>query len=194
MGKILRWVGVGVALLVAGGVIARLAFPKVEEVQLPAETDTVTVTEPQVDSIVREVVRWRERVTTDTVTVTTTRYETDTVYLATLPPRWYLAEASIGARGDTSTYSLVWLEADSTGVRRRKAVERQVTLGPVREIRTDAEGLHVDYAEPKTCPGLLSGDGLGLSLPLGAKLGPGGTAGVTDDGSFGYAIGASVTF
>lgn len=187
-----------VLVLVAAVVgLTRFLWPRTETLRLPGRTDTVTVTSAELDTVWRTRIRdrWREVATTDTLTLVDTLWQTKVETVAVLAPRWYLDSAKIAAeRGDSSYYALTWLAADSGTVRRRDRVERQVTLGPVRQIATDSSGLHVDYGEFRSCS-LAGVSGLGVRLPLGIKLGPGASCGVQlSGGGFGCVAGASVAF
>lgn len=136
--------------MVVGGLIVRFAFPqtRTHKIHLPPETDTVTVTETELQTVTDTVVKWRETVTTDTVLVTETIHETDTVRVATLPGRWYLDSLQAATEpGERSVFSLTYLAADSAGLVRSDRLERQVALGPIAEVHTDSAGLHVDYGE-----------------------------------------------
>lgn len=163
-----------VALLAVAG--TRLLWPRTETVRLPGSTDTVTVTREHLDTVWRTRVETREVVTTDTLVLADTILMTEVDTVAVLPPRWYLDSASIAdARGDTSYYALTWLAADSTAVERRDAIERHVTLGPVREIQTGPGGLSVEYGTFETCGGW---NPFGLDLPGWLPVALGGAGGL----------------
>lgn len=160
-------VGLGVLALLVAGVLARELFPKTETLTLPGRTDTVTVTRTQMDTVVETQVRTRtvEVHDTDTVVLSDTVWQTAVETVAVLSPRWYLDTLVAGReRGDTAVYQTTFLAADSSGIMRRDAVERQVQLGPVRQVSMDAEGLHVEYGEPPRS---------GISLPFGLSVSPG---------------------
>jgi len=186
-----------VVLLLAAAIAGtRLLWPRTETLRLPGRTDTVTVTRAELDTVWRERVRdrWRQLSTTDTVLLVDTMWQTRAETVAVLAPRWYLDSARIAAeRGDSSYYALTWLAADSGVMRRRERVERHVTPGPVRQIATDSAGLHVDYGAFRSCP-LAGLSGLGLRLPLGVTIGPGGSCGLGTDGGLGCTVGLSLTF
>lgn len=138
------------AAILIGGLFVRIAFPstRTRTIRLPSNTDTVTVTETELQTLTDTVVKWRETVTTDTVLLTETIHETDTVRIAVLPGRWYLDSLQAPAElGETAVFSLTYLEADSAGLARSDRLERQVALGPIREVQTDSAGLHVEYGE-----------------------------------------------
>lgn len=182
MGDLLKYLGVGVVAILLGGLVGHFAFPQTETVQLPGETDTVRVTEREVDSI-RVVHHDTTRVvTTDTVNTVTTRWRTrvDTVHV--LPTRFFLDWATIASRGDTSYFGLVELGADSAGIYRRSQVEAHVTLGPVRSITTGPQGLDVDYGNPPR-PSVSLG---GIDLSPGFACGLAGAGGL----SLGLGIGS----
>lgn len=178
------------AVLLTFGV-TRWLFPRTETVQLPGETEVDTVTLEVVRDRWRTRVetRWRDRVTTDTLVVADTITETVPVYIPVLRGRWYLDSASIATeRGDTSFYALTWLEGDSTGIQRAERVESHITLGPVTQIATDAQGLHVDYGEFRSCNPALGG----FDLPFGLDAGPGGACGIDTDGQVNCVVGFTV--
>lgn len=167
--KTQHWIIVA-ASVVLTAVVVRALFPKTETrtLTLPGSTDTVEVTRTDLDTLWRERVEWREVATTDTVVLADTVFQTAVETVTVLPGRWYLDSARLAQSfGDTSYYALTWLEADSAdrnGIRRRNAIERHVTLGPVRQIATDSSGLSVDYGE---FPGPGCGFGCKLQWGLG---------------------------
>lgn len=163
---------------IASSAATKVLWPTVDRVQLPAETDTVTLAPLDLGILWKDRIEpvWLETVTTDTVRVVDSVRVTDTVHVDRLPPRWYLDSASFAARGDTSLYSLTWFATDTTGqLLRRDAVESHVTLGPVKQIATDAEGLHVEYGDPPSS---------GIKLPFGIEVSTGTVCGVASGASF----------
>lgn len=176
MSEALRTVGIVVLVAALSAGLTKWLWPSTETIQLPGSTDTVTVTQERLDTLWRERTETREVVTTDTVVLADTIFRTEVDTVALLEPRWYLTQARIAqSRGDTSYYRLTWLSADSTALERREQVERHVTLGPVREIRTDSAGLSVDYGEFRSCGGWNLG---GLSLPGWVPVVAGGVGGI----------------
>lgn len=160
-------VGLGIVAIVAAGFLARELFPKTETLTLPGRTDTVTVTQTEMDTVVETQVETRtvEVHDTDTVVLSDTVWQTAVETVAVLSPQWYLDTLVAGReRGDTAVYQTTFLAADSTGIIRRDAVERQIQLGPVRQVSMDAEGLHVEYGDPPRS---------GIQLPFGLSVSPG---------------------
>lgn len=172
----LTTLGVAVLVAVLSVTATRLLWPRTETLRLPARTDTVQVTNTELDSIVETVVKWRERVTTDTVNLVRTRWRTRVDTVVRLVPRWYLTWAKIAQeRGGASRYGLVKLGADSAGIYRQRMVEEHVTPGPVTELRTTPTGLSVGYGTYRTCGGWSLG---GLQLPGWVPVAVGAAGGI----------------
>lgn len=154
------WIIVAAAVVLAV-IGTRQLWPKEvtdrEIVRLPSSTDTVTVRDTVIeqDTVFDRLIDTVQ--TTDTLVLADTIRVTDTVKVASLAPRWYVDTASFGQSLQDSTYiSSTWIAADSSGIYRRDAFERQIaTPGPVQSITADSQGVSVDYGEwsevPDTC-------------------------------------------
>lgn len=140
-----------VAVAILSGLGVRSIWPKTvtetETVRLPSSTDTVRDTVIDRDTVFRRLIDSVQ--TTDTLVLADTVWQTDTVQVPRLEPRWYVDSASFGQQmQDTSYIAVTWLKADSSGLYRQDALERHIaTPGPVRSITADARGVSVDYGE-----------------------------------------------
>lgn len=140
-----------VAVAILSGIGVRSIWPKTvtetQTVRLPSSTDTVRDTVIDRDTVFRRLIDSIQ--TTDTLVLADTVWQTDTVRITGLEPRWYVDSASFGQQmQDTSYIAVTWLKADSSGLYRQDALERHIaTPGPVQSITADARGVSVDYGE-----------------------------------------------
>jgi hypothetical protein len=148
-----------IAALVLGVLLGRALFPDTrtvtEIVRLPSNTDTVTVTVTELDSV--EVVRFRDRpvFSTDTLVLRDTVWRAaDTV--PAMPLTWHLTRLQAGHSLDTPTY------VSGVAYRYGDVLERietfesyPTTLGPITDIIADSAGIHVNFGSwptpPKPC-------------------------------------------
>lgn len=148
-----------VAVAILSGLGLRAVWPKtvteMRTVRLPSSTDTVTDTVIDRDTVFRQLIDSVQ--TTDTLVLADTVWQTDTVRITGLEPRWYVDSASFGQQmQDTSYIAATWLKADSSGLYRQDALERYIaTPGPVEAITAGTRGVSVDYGEwpdpPERC-------------------------------------------
>jgi len=154
--KYLPWIAV--CVLVALGV--RQFFPRTvtvtETIRLPTTTDTLFITDSQIDSVYVERFRDRPVFQTDTTVLRDTVYLTRQDTLSALPFSWRLTALDAGHGLDSPTLVQGEGLAYDGALTRVQTVESYpVTLGPITEIRTDSLGIHVNFgtwpAKPKTC-------------------------------------------
>ena len=152
MKSAIPWLAFAVLL----ALVVRSAFPKVETVPgVPIiVTDTVMVDHIIVETITRDM--WRDRVTTDTVTLTHEVIISEPVYFPApeLPHIRGITHLSVAERhGDTTLVGVVDLQGAGTQIAVQRSVEKLYTPGPLLYLEA-SDPIRYDFGtftEPDPC-------------------------------------------